>query len=447
MNSYKKRLAMLFLPIMISNLISQVQMLIDRIFLGKLGILYMTAVGNATSTIWTTMSVIYSLGTGASILISQSIGEGKKDRAHEFSGALFLYHNILPIILFLVWMFASPLIFTFMGLEGNVLEYSVTYTRYFSPIFLLCGLGSALVVCLQTSNNTKPLVMYGIIRSGVNIILDYVLIFGKLGFPEMGIAGAALATTIAEFAGAVYIGVVFLLSKELSTKPSKKEIFSAKIGPYLKSVKLGINTALEDFSWNFGNLMIIKILNSINDTAAGIYSIVFSMELISTVVVGALGNATVTLTGEATGAKDIKLFKNITKTAATWAIFVSATALVVYILFPNQLLGLFTNDPAIIAGSAIYLILVGVNMFSKSGNIIVGSAIRGSGDTRWMFFTQIIGTVGVITIAYLLVNVFNLGIIGVFIAVLADETFRAIVNLIRFLKINFEYSSMKKRLA
>ena len=74
---YKNKLLRIFLPIMLSNLISQIQMFIDRIFLGRMNILYMSAVGNATAPVWTTMSFIFSLSMGASILISHSVG-GKR---------------------------------------------------------------------------------------------------------------------------------------------------------------------------------------------------------------------------------------------------------------------------------------------------------------------------------------------------------------------------------
>ena len=78
-----------------------------------------------------------------------------------------------------------------------------------------------------------------------------------------------------------------------------------------------------------------------------------------------------------------------------------------------------------------------VNLFGKSGNIILGSGIRGYGDTRWMLITQSIGTAGVVSIAALCVFVFKLGILGVFIAVLLDEAMRALINLIRFLEFFF----------
>ena len=85
--------------------------------------------------------------------------------------------------------------------------------------------------------------------------------------------------------------------------------------------------------------------------------------------------------------------------------------------------------------SVIYIILVAANLFGKSGNIIIGSGIRGYGDTKWMLFTQGFGTVAVVGLSALCVFVFKLGMLGVFIAVLCDEGIRAVINTIRFLKI------------
>ena len=80
---YKNKLVKIFVPIMLSNLITQIQMFIDRIFLGRMDILLMSAVGNATAPMWTTMSFVFSLSMGASILISQSVGEKDIEKAKD----------------------------------------------------------------------------------------------------------------------------------------------------------------------------------------------------------------------------------------------------------------------------------------------------------------------------------------------------------------------------
>lgn len=101
------------------------------------------------------------------------------------------------------------------------------------------------------------------------------------------------------------------------------------------------------------------------------------------------------------------------------------------ICFPEQILTLFTSDQAVIASGGVYLLMI----FSKSGNIIVGNAIRGSGNTKWMLYTQLFGTVWIVCVASVLVFVCKLGILGVFLAVMADEGVRALINLWKYFRI------------
>lgn len=433
--NYVKPLFKIALPIIISNIIGQVQMLIDRLFLARLGDLYMSALSNISAPMWTTMSFIFSLSTGASILISQSIGAGDKSRIADYSGALWKWHNLLGLVAFLGWFFGAGTIFNAMGVSENVMPMCLSYARIYSPVFLICPLGAACMVTFQTSNYTKPLVYQGIIRAGLNILLDWAMIFGHLGFPVMGIAGAVLATLIAEFAGGMVLFVVTLVKKDLASMPNLAQIIHAKLGDYFTCCKLGINTALEDLMWNFGNLLIVRILNSINEMAAGIYSVVFGIELLAVVVIGSIGNATMTLTGEATGRRDSVQYRAVTKLAYLICTIASGLMLLLCIIIPRQILGLFISDPVLIAGSVIYMWMMGVNLFSKSGNIIFGNAIRGYGNPKWMFFTQVCGTLFVVGMSALFVFAFHWAILGVFVAVLLDEFIRCIVNFGKYLSI------------
>ncbi|RHU53892.1 MATE family efflux transporter [Coprococcus sp. TF11-13] len=422
-------------PIMLSNLISQLQMLIDRIFLGHVNSMYMSALGNVTSPMWTTMSFCFSIVTGASILISQSVGAGDNEHIEEYSGAMVKYNNIIPILLFFFWTFCAEFVFRLMGVSDGLMPMCLDYSRYYAPVFLITGLGGAFSVILQTSNYTKPLVIYGILRSGVNIFLDWVMIFGRFGLPAMGIKGAAIATTIAEYSGLIFAVIFVVSSKKLNTKPSMKWVLKAHIKPYLLSAKLGVNTALEDFAWNLGNLLLIRILNAINEMAAGIYSIIFSVEVLAVVIIGAIGNGTMTLTGEAKGNNDLGKYKGVCVCAYGLCIVVGIITLGVCLAFPQQIISLFTNDKSIIASCGIYRIFISINLFAKSANIVVGNAIRGSGNTIWMLITQLFGTVWVVSVALLFVFVLKLGIAGVFLAVIVDEIVRSFINLGKYLRI------------
>lgn len=432
---YFKRLLIIAVPLMLSNVISQVQMLIDRIFLGQMNTYYMSALGNVTSPMWTTMSFCFSLVMGASILISQSVGADDTDHIEDYAASMVKWNNVVPFILFIFWLFFNGLVFKIMGVPDSVLPYCQGYVRFYAPCFLILGIESSFMVIMQTSNYTKPMIWYGIIRALVNVILDWILIFGKFGFPQLGIEGAAIATTIAEYAGCIFSIFIVWDNPKVVTKPSMKKIFKAPVNPFIKSAKLGINPALEDFAWNFGNLVLIAILNTISDLAAGIYSIVFGLEVLIVVIIAAIGNGTMTLCSEATGAKNVKQFKNVCKIAYAMCVIVALIVLVICMVIPDQILGLFTKDEAIIASSGIYLIMVCLNLYGKSGNIIIGNGIRGSGNTGWMFRTQILGTFLVIICACIFVFVFKMGIAGVILAVIVDEGTRALINLTKLISI------------
>lgn len=431
---YINRIMKIAVPIILSNFISQLQMIIDRIFLGQMNTLYMSALGNATSPMWTTMSFAFAITAGASILISQNVGAGDKEKSNEYAASLLKWNNIPSILLFIFWVLFSEPVFKLMGVGDSVMPYCLGYMKYFAPSFLLIGLEGSTSVIMQTSNYTKPMVYYGIIRSGTNVILDYALIFGHFGLPALGIEGAAIATTIAEYAGVIFVTGA-MRSPKLTTRPPLKVIFGAPVKPYLRSLKLGVNCALEDLAWNAGSLAIIRILNSINEIAAGIYSIVFSVELLIVVVVGAFGNSTMTLTGEAKGKKDKAQFKQVVRLAYMLSAVIAIVTLVICSIFPRQILGLFTSDEQIIASCGVYLVMVCINLFGKSANIMIGSGIKGYGDTKWMLFTQIFGTIIIIASACLFVYVFELGIMGVFLAVIVDEAIRALINLGKFIRI------------
>lgn len=432
---YGKRLLILALPIIMNNIIAQLQMIIDRIFLGHANDLYMSALGNVSSPVWTTMSFCNSLVMGASILISQSVGAEKREDIGEYAGAMLKYNNIIPIFLCFFWMIFPKPVFMILGVSDNVMPLCLGYVRWYAPLFLLTGLGGSLGVILQTSNYTKPLVVYGCVRSGLNIFLDWMLIFGNLGMPALGIEGAAIATVIAEYVGAIYISVIFFTSKKLPTRPGWNDVKKGHFRSYLNAAKLGINIALEDFAWNIGNMILIRILNSINEYAAGIYTIIFGVEVLAVVIIGAIGSGTMTLTSEAIGRKNLAQYKGITLCAYAVCAIVTVVMIVGAVLFPEQILSLFTSDKTVIASCGVYLLLIGINLFSKSGNIIIGNAIRGSGNTKWMLFTQIFGTIWIVIVASVLVFICKLGILGVFLAVLLDEAVRALINFWKYLRI------------
>ena len=428
MKEYIKKILAIAIPIMLSNLISQLQMMIDRIFIGRLSIESMSAVSNSSTPMWTSMSVIFALTSGATILMSQAYGAKEIDRAKSVLASLFKFNNVIALLLFLFWLLCPQIAFNLMGVDKSIIGMSVDYSRYFSPIFILMGIGASISCMLQVSQKTGIMVWYGVSRSVANVILDYVMIFGHFGFPAMGVKGAALATTIAELLGDLIVIVYVLNAKDLSLKPTFSQIVSAKFRPYMDTIKFGAPAACEEFGWNLGNLYLIAMLNKVSVEAAGIHSIIFGLELISVVIVTSIGTATLTLSGYETGKKNNRGVWDVVISSSVLCLGIAIVNLLLFMAFPKPILGLFTTNTAVLAMAPMYLFVVGIDLFPKSGNIIFGSGIRGYGQPSWMLKTQLFGTAFVMVFSTVLVMVFHMGILAIFSLVVIDEVLRFILN-------------------
>jgi len=430
------RIIHLAFPLIVNNIVEQIQMLIDKMFLGRLELKCTSAVGNATSPMWTSMSTIFALTLGGTILISQAIGAEDIKKAKSIMASVFKYNNILAMFWLIFWVLGAPTVFRLMNVDDSVIGMSIQYVYYFSPIFITTGLTSSICSLLQVCEKTKIMLFCGILRSGLNIILDYGLIFGNLGLPRMEVAGAALATTIAEFVGITFIIVYVVLKKDLIVKPGINEIINAKFTYYWLAVKVGVPSALEEFCWNFGSMFLLVMLNHVSAEAAGIYTIVFSVELMPVAIVGAFGQATVTLAGQEVGRQNYKGVRSIVKLSSLACFTLDFLILIIFIAFPKAIMGAFTTNSAVIVAATVYLAIVGVDLFPKAGNIIIGSGIRGYGDTKWMLLTQIFGTIFIIAGSATLVLGFEQGITALFCLVVADETLRCIMNYFKLTKVS-----------
>lgn len=414
-------------PVFTGMLVGQIQQITDQAFLGHASAEYLSAVGNAGFTIWTTISFLFSLGTGAAILVSQKIGEKKPAEAEAILGSTFVFSSAFSILIFLIWAFGNRAIFTLMGLSDPILGYTALYARICTISVLISGFSSAAQAVYYGTGRTRPVMVTSILRAGINAGLDWVLIFGHFGFPAMGIAGAAIATLTADLIGGAY-SISQAFSKKLPVRLSFAAIRHASLKTYMAVIKIGIPAGLEEFTWNAGNIILIRILNGIDPMAAGIYTIVMSITLIPSFFFMATGSAAMTLAGRKIGEGKPAEIGLTNRKAMIQCMAVSALFLALFAAMPERFASIFTRDQGVIALAGSMLLIASISLFPKAMNIIYGGGIRGMGDTRWMLASQVFGTAFVVAVAYLMIFAFKLSLAGLFLAVLADEAVRAAIN-------------------
>jgi len=356
--------------------------------LGHVNSEYFAAIGNVLVPFNVLVSIIGGICTGTTIMIAQSIGAKDEVRCKSYAECSFIGNSIFPFITFLVFFFGSGYIFRLMGVQSPVLGSSASYLKIMSFIFLHMGFTSTAICIMQGIGITKIIMFTGILNNILNLVLDWVLIFGKFGFPKMDINGAALALVISDFLSyPILVGYVFL-SKDITFKLSVKNVFHFSRKIYNKIFKVGFPSGIEFLLWNIGNMVIVSFLNRLDTMSVGVYTLVFSLSVLPLLLYMGFANAALTLVGQKTGENDHKQAVNAGLMCLGFSFIFCIVFAAIFIIFPQKILGLFTNDISYINYAASFFFIVSVTMFPKAINNVIGLGIRGMGDTKWMLYGQ-----------------------------------------------------------
>lgn len=432
--NHLKMIMRIALPIIIQGLVFQLQAVIDKAFLGKIDTNYLSAVGVAQLPFFTSVDALTAVCTGLTIIVATKFGAGKHKDIHESVNASISFNLLLSLLLFAIWLAFPDIIFSWMNVSDTLMKHCNEYVRTLSCFLILYGVDISLQAALQGMGKTKPIMYVGLVKVLLNILLAWVLIFGKLGFPAMYVKGAALATAIANIAGTLILIIYFIVSKELSPNMKLQKIFRFRLGLYKEVIRLGLPTGTEYLLWNISNLILVSLLNKQGIQVVAIFTLTFAIEIFVYMIFNGIAKATLTLVGNSIGAGNHRAARSIMTSSILYSVIFVLLFCVVFAVFPKPILSIFSNDKDLINMSAFYLVIRGIIMFPKSLNVVVGSGNRANGDVKWMLYTQIIGSVFVVVSAYSLLYGFKLGVMAIYLTLFLDESLRAILNTIRFYK-------------
>lgn len=431
-SNYLKMIMRISLPVIIQGLVFQLQTIVDKAFLGKIDKNYLAAVGVAQLPFFSSVDALIAICTGLTIIVAKKFGAGKPKDIHESVNASIAFNTLISFTLFFIMYNFSDEIFLLMNVDPILLPYCNDYVRILSYLILFLGIDMSLQSALQGMGKTKPIMYIGFFKVGLNILLAWILIYGKLGFPAMHVRGAALATMISNVAGTILLTIYFIISKELTANIKLLEILRLRWSLYREVIRLGLPTGTEYILWNVSNLILVSMLNKLGPDVVSVYTVTCTIEIFVYMIFNGVAKATLTLVGNSIGAGEEKAANSIMTSSIRYAMSLVLLFSIIFIVIPKPILSIFTNDKDLINTSVMFLIFKGITLFPKSLNVVVGHGIRARGDVKWMLYTQVIGSVFVVAFSYTLINVFNLGVVTIYLTLFLDEFLRATLNTIRF---------------
>lgn len=324
------------------------------------------------------IAVAVGTGEGVNALVSRYLGAKKFDQANE-AATTGLVLTVLSSLVFLVWgIFGTR---SFIGLftdDPDILEAGTTYLRICQLFSAGIFLGTLTQRLLQATGRTFSSMLAKMAGAVVNIILDPLMIFGIGFFPEMGIAGAAIATVIGQWT-AVVIGLIlnYVQNKEIHFVFCHFHMCKDNIRLIYK---VGAPTIVMQA---FGSIMVAAmnmILVMFSTTAVAFFGVYFKLQSFLFMPMNGLGQGTLPIIGYNYGAKNPTRIKAACKVAILTGGAIGAVGTLVFLAIPGQLLWLFSASQAMLSIGVPALRIISATFLFASVTMIIGYIISGLGN-------------------------------------------------------------------
>ncbi|MCS6923193.1 MAG: MATE family efflux transporter, partial [Fimbriimonadales bacterium] len=391
----------LALPTMAASVVQSANSFLDRIFVGRLGPEALAAVGVGSQLVFLTMALAMAVSTGATALVARMVGANDQRSLREAARQSLGLGIALGLVFTALSYLLLPQIIRWYGLAAD----ADAQARQFLGWALLGAPASFLMMGLsgvfRGLGDTRSPMYASIVTTCVHILGDYLLIFGKLGFPALGIQGAGIAMALSMWTGAGMLWLQLWLSprRELACPAAPVRAWWYRI------LRIGLPASARTFIYTTSSVMFTGILAA---TAAGTAAVAalpigLTAESIAFMPGFAFAIAASALVGQALGAKNERLAERFGWTAAWQSCAVMTTMAVVFYVFAEQFAGLFTTDPQVKALAVAYLRINALTEPLLAFGMTLAGALQGAGDSlKAMLATFITQWVVRVPLAYLL---------------------------------------------
>ncbi len=375
----KQSIFLLSVPMVLEMMMESVFAVVDVFFVGRLGADAVATVGLTESLLTIIYAAAMGLSIGATALVSRRIGEGDPERAARTAVQAVGLGVVVAVPLSVAGaVFARPLM-TLMGGSAWVLEHGIRYTQV-----MLGGLASVLLLFLinaifRGAGDAAVSMRVLWLANAINIVLAPLLIFGVGPFPELGVMGAAVATTFGRSCGVGY--QLYRLARGGGRLQVRREHLRLEPGTMLAMLKLSgagtFQALVNTTSW----VVLARIVASFGSTAVAGYTICMRIVLFALLPSWGLSNAAATLVGQSLGARQPERAEQAVWTAARINTGFLGAVGVLFILTAGPLAATFTQDPGAQAHAATALRIVSAGFLFYAFGMVVTQAFNGAGDT------------------------------------------------------------------
>lgn len=432
--TYFSKLLKIGIPVVFQNFIVIGLNLIDTVMIGKLGEEQLAAIG-ASNQVYFIFSVsLFGFLSGSAVYTTQYYGAGSREGVQKMLGISLLSSLILAVISLLIALIFAPEILSLFSRNENVISFGTKYLRIACFSYLFCAFSMVFSYNSRAVQDLNGVTIINFLALCVNAVLNYILIFGKLGLPELDVAGAAIATLIARILESFAIWIFIQTNDKHWLKGSFKQYFSFSKNLFIKVMKMSIPVMITESIWSGSMALIFAAYGMIGTVALATAQIAnVATEMLQCFYFG-VGNSTAMIIGEYVGKKELdSAYESGYKSLRlTWILNVILG--VILIMIAKPITGFYDFNPETNALIIKTITVMAVVMAPKMiAYMYIVGILRAGGDTVFCMKLEIIFTMLLqVPVAFFGVIVLDLSLPGVISLSAIGEILRIIIVRKRF---------------
>jgi putative MATE family efflux protein len=418
-------------PIFVELFLQVIMGSTDTIMLSHISDDAVAAVGVANQLIFLCILIFSFVSSGTAVVLSQYLGAGLKDEIKKVTAISITLNLVIGLVISLLMVIFRIELLSFFHLPEHIAELGEQYLMIVGGTVFLQAVLITVSSILRTNGYTRDAMMISITMNVIHLIGNAILIYGLLGFPEMGVIGVSISTAISRAIALVLI--LKLLYDRLPFNLKLRDFITIDSIQIKRILKIGVPAAGEQICFNLSQLAITAIIAMMG--AASLTTRVYTQNIVSFILVFglAMGQGTQILIGYKAGARDFEgAYHQLLKSLRYSLIMTVAIAAAVAV-FREPLLSFFTKDHEIISMGSTLLLLCLILEPGRTFNLVVINSLRATGDANISLIMGFISMWGIsVPLAYFLGIHLGFGLPGIWIAFIVDEWFRGITMYFRW---------------
>lgn len=427
--SFYKPMMVIAIPVILQNLMNIGLNMLDSIMIGQLGVNPLAGVGIANRVFFIFSMICFGIYSGSSIFLSQYWGvKDKKNIQKIFGMNLFLGFVLSLLVTILAFVFAKPIVMIF-NKDPEVVRDGVTYLKYVSFSYVFTALSTAISFSSRAVHKLNVPTIANFIAILINAVLNYVLIFGKFGFPELGVAGAAIATVIARIIEFIVLIVYIYKSKDHPLVGSIKEYMSWDYKMLKDTLKTSFPVIISESSWSIGNTVYYIAYGMLGPSAIAVVQVAYIINDLFQSMFFGLGNAAAVMLGNEIGQNNTEKAVSYSKVFLKLCLVLNIIITIALYFSRHAVANMYNFDAETKILLEKSLVVFALYMTPKMFTYLFFCGIlRAGGDTKFCMYLDLVSVwfIG-IPLAFFAVMILKLPLPYVLALVFSEEIFKLII--------------------